>query len=118
MAGDTQEHAYFFQGLKIGREKLSESNDTTGKCVLCDSGIKSDPNQEIQSDYYCPNCITKLTIKCPVCGSVASFSQDERSSRYFGYHCSKCKGTWFDTDVLEFRPDGSMFFMRYKDNSE
>ena len=91
---------------------------TKRSCVLCNLAFENRSDQEVQSDWYCPECIAKLNMTCPVCGSIAGFSQDEKSSRYFGYHCSKCKGTWFDLDILEFRPDGSMFFIRYDANSK
>jgi hypothetical protein len=89
------------------------------KCVWCGSLIEVVPNQDIQSEAYCAACIAKFKMICPVCGSEATFHQDreEKSGSYFGYYCSKCKGTWYNTDVLEFRPDGSMFFIRYRDNS-
>ena len=88
------------------------------KCILCGSVIEGN-NKEIRSEAYCAKCISKFEMICPVCGSVAAFHQNEgdRSSSYFGYHCPKCKGTWYDRDVLEFNPDGSMFFIRYRDNS-
>lgn len=98
---------------------MSNLNNISPKCVRCGSIIKSNLSQEGGSDYYCANCIDKLNMQCPKCGSVAKFLQDEQSSPYFGYYCSKCKGTWFDLDgLLEFRPDGSKFFIRYRDKSK
>ena len=89
------------------------------KCVWCGSEIEINANQEIQSEAYCASCITKFRMICPVCSSVAMFHQDgeDKSSSYFGYYCPQCKGIWYNTDVLEFRPDGSIFFIRYHDNS-
>jgi len=89
------------------------------KCAWCGSVIESTHEQQIQSEAYCIHCIARFQMRCPVCGSVASFHQEgeDKSSSYFGYHCPQCKGSWFDTDVLEFKPDGSMYFIRYRDNS-
>jgi hypothetical protein len=85
---------------------------------MCGSVIECN-NKEIQSEVYCAKCISGFEMICPVCGSVATFRQNEgdKASSYFGYHCPKCKGTWYNTDVLELKPDGSMFFIRYRDNS-
>jgi hypothetical protein len=102
--------------LKDDRQNMS---DVPLKCIFCGAVIVSDPDQEVQSEAYCAKCIARFEMICPVCGSVATFHQSgaDKSSSYFGFHCPKCKGTWFDRDVLEFNPDGSMVFIRYRDNS-
>ena len=98
---------------------MSQLQSESPKCIYCGAVIESTIGQEPQSEAYCANCISKWKMICPVCGSVAKFHQGEgeKSSSYFGFHCPKCKGTWYDTDVLEFKPDGSTFFIRYRDNS-
>lgn len=94
-------------------------NSRVKKCNWCGSVIELDPDQTNQSEAYCINCIDKFKMTCPACRSVATFHQEDedRSSSYFDYYCTTCKGTWYNTDVLEFKPDGSMFFIRYRDNA-
>ncbi len=86
------------------------------QCRLCEK-IEPESDQATPSEYYyCADCIAKHTMICPTCKNVAKFKREERDGPYFGYYCSHCKGMWFDLDILEFRPDGSMFFFRYRNN--